>query len=67
VAPAWVNDLLDRAASTGVPATVVGHVGGERIRISIDGGMLIDELVADAERIWSTALEGWFERRQAIA
>jgi phosphoribosylformylglycinamidine synthase II len=67
VAPARVNDLLDRAASTGVPATVVGHVGGERIRISIDGGMLIDELVADAERIWSTALEGWFERRQAIA
>jgi phosphoribosylformylglycinamidine synthase len=67
VAPPRAVELLSRAASAGVPATVIGRVGGERNRISVDGRMLIDERLADVERIWATAIESWFERKHAIA
>jgi len=39
----------------------VGEVGGSTIRIAIDGVPAIDVPVPDAERIWSTALESYFE------
>ena len=56
VAPAEVSDLLARAAAAGVPAAQIGTVGGNRIRITIDGRVALDEFVADAEAIWSGAL-----------
>ncbi len=67
VAPERAHELLDMAAAAGVPAAVIGRVGGNHIRLSVDGRVLIDEALAVAERIWSTALEGYFESRKAIA
>ena len=59
--------VLARAAAAGVPAAVVGRVGGDRIRIAVAGRIVIDESRAALEEIWSTAIERFFERRRAIA
>jgi len=67
VSPARLPELLAMAADAGVPARQVGRVAGDRIRISIDGRRVIDELVADAQGVWATSIESKFERRRAIA
>ena len=55
------------AAAAGVPAAQIGTVGGNRIRITIDGRVALDESVADAEAIWSSALERISNAPRAIA
>jgi len=55
------------AASEGVPAATIGRVGGDRIVMSIAGRGVLDEPLADLERIWSTAIESYFESKRAIA
>jgi hypothetical protein len=50
-----------------VPAKQIGRVAGNRIQIAVDGKQVVNELVSDAERIWATAIESWFEKRRAIA
>jgi phosphoribosylformylglycinamidine synthase len=67
VAPDAVSDLLGRAALARVPAARIGAVGGRHIQISVDGRLALDEPVADAEALWSGALERYFERTRAIA
>jgi phosphoribosylformylglycinamidine synthase len=67
VAPTAVSELLARAAASGVPAAQIGIVGGNRIRITIGGRAALDEPLADADAIWSNALERYFERTRAIA
>ncbi len=67
VAPDRVPDLVALAQSGGVPATRIGVVGGDRIRIAIDGRAALVEPLAAAYEIWSTAIESYFVRRQAIA
>jgi hypothetical protein len=67
VAPGQLSTLLSMAAAAGVPAKQIGRVGGNRIQIAVEGRPGINELVADAERIWATAIESWFEDRRAIA
>jgi phosphoribosylformylglycinamidine synthase subunit PurL len=62
-----VDEFLSRAEQNRVPATRIGTVGGDRLRLSIAGRLVIDESLADAERIWSTAIESYFEKRRAIA
>jgi hypothetical protein len=47
-----------------VPAAVIGRVGGNAIRISIDGRIVIDEALDVAEQIWSRAIGKYFERKQ---
>jgi phosphoribosylformylglycinamidine synthase subunit PurL len=64
--PERVDLLVALARAAAVPATRIGVVGGDRIRIAIER-VVVDELVSDAERIWSGALDAYFERRQAIA
>jgi phosphoribosylformylglycinamidine synthase len=64
VAPDRAHELMASAAAEGVPAAIVGRVGGNAIRISIDGRVVIDEPLAAAERIWSTAIGKYFEREQ---
>jgi phosphoribosylformylglycinamidine synthase len=66
-AAAGAAEMLQRAAAAGLPATLIGRVGGDRIRISIDGRAAVDQLLSSAERTWSTALEDYFERNRAIA
>jgi phosphoribosylformylglycinamidine synthase len=67
VAADRVPELLALAAEEGVSATTLGTVGGDRIRISIDGRPVLEESLAAAEQIWATAIDGYFERRRAIA
>jgi phosphoribosylformylglycinamidine synthase II len=67
VASGQVDDLLALASKEGVPATVVGEVGGDRLRVSIAGRPVLDEAVTELEHIWSTALGQVFERGRAVA
>ena len=60
-------EMVALAAAAGVPATAIGRVGGDRIRISVEGRRLIDEPLHEAERIWSTAIDNYFEPTRAIA
>jgi phosphoribosylformylglycinamidine synthase len=59
--------LLAVAAAANLPAVQIGVVGGDRIRVSVEGVRVLDESLASAERIWSTAIEHYFERRRAVA
>jgi phosphoribosylformylglycinamidine synthase len=61
------STLLSLAAAAGVPAVQIGTVGGDHLRIIVDGCNVIDEPLADAERIWSSALDHYFGRSRAIA
>jgi len=65
VAPDSVTEILQRAALAGVLARVIGETGGNRLRIAVEGRTIIDVSVDDAERVWSTAIEGVFVRRVA--
>jgi len=67
VSPDRVQTLLSMAAAAKVPAAQIGIVGGDRIRVSVDGERVLDEPLAAAERVWSTAIEAFFERRRAVA
>jgi phosphoribosylformylglycinamidine synthase II len=65
VAPDRVAELLSLAGGEGVPATRLGEVGGQTIRIAIDGVPAIDVPVSDAERIWSAAVESYLDADKA--
>jgi phosphoribosylformylglycinamidine synthase subunit PurL len=67
VSSSGLADLLARAAAGNVPAVRIGTVGGTRIRITVDGRQLLDESLAESEALWSSSLEGYFERARAIA
>jgi phosphoribosylformylglycinamidine synthase subunit PurL len=59
------QEILRRAAAAGVPARRIGTTGGDRLRITAggpEGIVAIDIGVAEAERIWATAIEGHFKR-----
>ncbi|HEY6362743.1 MAG TPA: phosphoribosylformylglycinamidine synthase subunit PurL [Vicinamibacterales bacterium] len=61
VTPDRVDELLSAAQSENIPATVLGRVGGDRLRISIQGRCVIDEPLVEAERIWANAIGRYFE------
>ena len=65
VAPAHVDELLSLAKAENVPAVVIGCVGGDRIRVSIEGRLVIDEPLLEAEQIWANAIGRYFERSVA--
>jgi phosphoribosylformylglycinamidine synthase len=67
VAASRQADALALAAAEGVPAAVIGRVGGGRVRLSVGGRQVIDETVEDAERIWDGAIAARFERQQTVA
>ncbi len=60
-----VTEVLQRAASLGVPARVIGETGGNRIRLAVAGKTVVDLAVGDAERVWSSALERIFSKKVA--
>jgi phosphoribosylformylglycinamidine synthase II len=64
-APESVRVVLARAASAGVPAAVVGRVGGTAIRIAVGGTDAIDAPIDECERAWSTAIERYFAQKVA--
>jgi phosphoribosylformylglycinamidine synthase len=65
-APIHVKALLAAAAAEGVVATVIGEVGGERLRVAVDGRMVLDERVAELEHVWATALGRHFARPEDV-
>jgi phosphoribosylformylglycinamidine synthase len=67
VAPGQLAVLFGMTAAAGVPVTRIGRVAGKRIQIAVDGSPTISESVTEAERIWATAIDSWFEQRRAIA
>jgi phosphoribosylformylglycinamidine synthase II len=67
VAPAREAELLSLAAREQLPVRRIGVVGGNRIQIAIDRRSVIDVALSDAERTWTTAIDRYFEPRQAIA
>ena len=65
--PQTAERLVQLAAKRSVPARVIGRVGGDRIRIGIDGRGVIDEPVVGAERTWADTIGAYFESQRAIA
>ena len=65
VTPDALASVLERAAMMKVPARVIGQTGGNRLRMAVDGRMVIEHSVDDAERMWSTAVGQYFARRVA--
>jgi phosphoribosylformylglycinamidine synthase len=62
-----IAELNTLAFKHGIPSVMIGEVGGDRIRISIDDRRLVDIALADAERMWATAIDRHFDRHRAIA
>ena len=54
-APELEPELRASAKERGVPLEVVGRVGGDRLRVSVRGELLIDEPVAELTQLWRTA------------
>jgi phosphoribosylformylglycinamidine synthase len=58
-----LDAVVTAANAAGVPAREIGRVGGERIRISVNGQLAIDCAVASAETAWATAIENKMRRK----
>jgi phosphoribosylformylglycinamidine synthase II len=67
VAAEHAGEVLESARRARVPAVEIGRVGGDRIRMSTDGRVTIDELLHDAEQLWLSAIESYFNRSRAVA
>jgi phosphoribosylformylglycinamidine synthase len=65
VSPDSVTSVLERAAGARVPARVAGQTGGNRLRMAVDGRIVVDHSIDDAERVWSSAVETHFTERVA--
>jgi phosphoribosylformylglycinamidine synthase len=65
VTPDALTSALERAAAMKVPARVIGQTGGNRLRMAVDGRMVIEHSIDDAERVWSTAVGQYFAQRVA--
>jgi phosphoribosylformylglycinamidine synthase II len=65
VAADRADELVALASREGVPANVIGRVGGDRVRISIEGRRVVDEPLATAEQVWATAIGRYFEGSRA--
>ena len=62
-----VNAVLARATAAGLAARVIGDTGGAVIRIAVNGREVVSMSVADAERIWATAIETRRTRKAGVA
>ena len=60
-----LDSVMTAASEAGVTAREIGRVGGDTIRISVNGVVAIDTKVRVAEQAWATAIEGKMTKRQA--
>jgi phosphoribosylformylglycinamidine synthase len=60
-----VTDILQMAAAAHVPARVIGETGGNRLRMSVAGRVLVDVAVEEAERAWSSTIDRLFSKKVA--
>ena len=56
--------MLQHAAAAHVPARVIGQTGGNRLRMAVGGTIAIDQAVEQAERVWSSAIDRYFAKRE---
>ena len=54
------DEVLARASAAGLPASVIGTVGGSRYRLRVDGASVIDVPVAEIESVWEIGLSRHF-------
>jgi len=64
-APDLVTEVLQQAARAGVPASVIGETGGNRLRMAVAGSVEVDVAIEQAERAWSDAVGRIFLRTVA--
>ncbi|MFD1773596.1 phosphoribosylformylglycinamidine synthase subunit PurL [Paenibacillus rhizophilus] len=50
------EELRAYIAAAGVPVQIIGTVGGERLRLNLDGSSALDEPVAELTTIWEDAI-----------
>ncbi|MSO29898.1 MAG: phosphoribosylformylglycinamidine synthase subunit PurL [Acidobacteria bacterium] len=60
-----VTRVLELAAAASVPARVIGHTGGSRLRIATGGRMTIDLATDAAECAWAAAIDSYFAQKIA--
>jgi phosphoribosylformylglycinamidine synthase len=60
-----VPALAAAAGRAGVPATPIGRTGGHAIRIAVDGQVVVDVAVSEAEARWSAVLSHWLDGQAA--
>jgi phosphoribosylformylglycinamidine synthase len=63
VASHHLDYVMAAAKAADVPAREIGRVGGEAIRISVNGQVAIDSPVPSAETAWATAIETKMRRK----
>ena len=64
VASRHLDHVMAEAKLVEVAASEIGRVGGDSIRLTVNGQAAVDSKVADAERAWATAIEQKMNRRQ---
>ena len=57
-----LNAVMTAAAAAEVTAREIGRVGGDSIRLSVNGQVAIDSQVTDAEQAWATAIESKMQK-----
>ena len=60
-----LNAVMTAAAAAEVTAREIGRVGGDTIRLSVNGQVAIESPVADAEHAWATAIEKRMQRKKS--
>ncbi|MEK4205463.1 phosphoribosylformylglycinamidine synthase subunit PurL [Paenibacillus sp. FSL R5-0636] len=55
-APERAEELKAAIAASGVPVENIGTVGGDRLRVNLDGVSALDEAVAELKFVWEDAI-----------
>ncbi|WP_340006632.1 phosphoribosylformylglycinamidine synthase subunit PurL [Paenibacillus sp. FSL K6-0276] len=55
-APEHAEELKAAIAASGVPVEIIGTVGGDRLRVNLDGASVLDEAVAELKFVWEDAI-----------
>lgn len=55
-APERAEELKAAVAAYGVPVEIIGAVGGDRLRVNLDGAAALDESVIQLKSIWEDAI-----------
>ena len=60
-----LDTVIAAAKAAEITTSEIGRVGGDRIRLSVNGQLAIDSAVTDAENAWATAIEKKMSRKAA--
>ena len=59
-----LDAVMSAAKDAEVTAREIGRVGGEKIRLSVNGQSAIDSKVSEAEHAWATSIENKMRRNR---